>query len=421
MRALHLLGLRTPDQERLRFHAEGGLPLMLPHWLSMSDREIILGFYQQVLEPELLPRVEVDWHRSLVDTDRKFLRHLRDRHESTDYLVVVKVRRADVDVLEIVSQREIDAFRYVAIAADEPVRNENLGRLKELAQLAGEASEGNYERIADELALRRDAPSSLSLLLRGLLNPILVVEAYNALVDVQVEGVPVEAQETAIHQRILARLAAELSPSELVAAAIIANEGLAAYAARVGEAEHAQAVAGLRARMLIRDGKLVRWAALMQRQSSHELVRDQLQRLMKPAAPVTGLAYASGFYSGLTSAPRSPVHMSVLATLRWIREGKLGPARDELEALEPRLEEHGVTEEVRGDYWDAAGRLRQAEGRWPEAEAAFRKALELLEGASDVSRATTMYELACGLRDNGQWDEAEPLFREALLLGVWNA
>ncbi len=75
MRPLHLVGLRGVGGESLRFYAHGHVPLVLPSLIPLIDQEQILAFYQEVLVPGVrLPRIEVDWVRSLLPTDRRFLR-----------------------------------------------------------------------------------------------------------------------------------------------------------------------------------------------------------------------------------------------------------------------------------------------------------------------------------------------------------
>lgn len=57
-----------------------------------------------------------------------------------------------------------------------------------------------------------------------------------------------------------------------------------------------------------------------------------------------------------------------------LKEDQFERTRDEQRDLEPALDNPGVTEETRGAFWHAVGRLRTSERRWPDAEAVLRRA-----------------------------------------------
>jgi hypothetical protein len=74
MRALHLVGLRDVRGERIAFRPASGEPLFIPCLVPKTDQEIVLAFCQHALEPEVIPRIEVDFFKGLVPADREFLR-----------------------------------------------------------------------------------------------------------------------------------------------------------------------------------------------------------------------------------------------------------------------------------------------------------------------------------------------------------
>lgn len=205
MRAIHLLGLKGEGGAPLRFRLEDSGALVIPWWVPEGDREVLLAFFQQVISDAPLPRVEVDWGRSLLPADRTFLRGERMRHGAEDRLVVMRVRGDDVDLLDVQAQPEVQAFRHVAIVCSAPTRNETVRALQQLGRAAVLAVEARYEQLAGELDLRADGHAMLGAIHRRLLNPIAAVECFNTLVDLHAEGVPAERHEESVVARVLGR------------------------------------------------------------------------------------------------------------------------------------------------------------------------------------------------------------------------
>ncbi|MDI1483706.1 tetratricopeptide repeat protein [Polyangium sp. y55x31] len=421
MRALHLIGLRTATGEKVRLYPADTFPLFLPSWLVESDREILLAFYQQILGEDTLRRAEVEWYRSIVDADREFLRNLRERHGSDEFLVVVKVRRPDVDLNDVLAQPELQGFQHVAITSDFPVANERLGKLGEIGRLVQTTAEEIYEEMVRELGLRPDGIELVEPLVQTLLNPILVIETYNALLDVHAENVARENQRDAIYRRILGRLLDTMPGGEVVGLVVLALRGEKGFAAAMKEPERTNVLASLRGRMLVRDRKIILWARFLSEEFVRELLRERVQRLAYPEArPAHGARRVMKWLDPAAQpVAKDRLRADVFAIFKWLNEGQLGRARTELQALESRLDEPGVTMVTRSYYWLAAARMLHLEGRWAEAESLFRKALSLQKegGANAKIHGIILHNLACGLRDNGRWTEAEPLFHEALRLG----
>ena len=421
MRALHLIGLRTATGEKLRLYPADSSPLFLPSWLIESDREILLAFYQQILAEDTLRRVEIEWYRSIVDADRQFLRNLRERHGADELVVVVKVRRADVDLNDVLAQPELQGFQHVAIASDFPVANETLGKLGEIALLVSLTAEEIYEEMVRELGLRDDGIALVEPLVQTLLNPILIIETYNALLDVHAENVAREQQRDAIYLRILGRLLDTMPGSDVVGLVALALRGEEGLSEAIEEPEQrAHVLASLRDRMLVRDRQIIRWGKWLSEEFMRELLRGRVQRLARPETrPTHG---ARRVVEWLDPARRDSaedrLRPDVAAVFQWISEGQFGRARTELQALQSHLDEPGVTVETRVYYCLAAALVHVREGRWAEAEPLLREALRLQEEVDlpPAVRGVILESLARGLRDNGRWAEAEPLFQETLQL-----
>lgn len=481
MRPLHLVGLRGASDQELIFHPAERAPLVLTSLVPAMDQEQILSFYQQVLVAKgQLPRIEVEWGRSLLPTDRRFLQVMRERHGAQKMLVVVRVLRDQpiVDLHEILAQPEIDAFEHVAISALDPMQNESLVRLAELAQFVTDVAHERYQEIADELGLPSESFNTIQHRLRMLLNPVDVLEAVNALIDVQDEakaialaapvgqlslfsdsGVAATVEDQVVW-RILSRVFEARPVEEQVLLTGLALGKKDEIAGILG-AGHETPQARLRAAQLIRNGELAGWAQWLREPKQRDLLRDAITHAtMRRRSESRWLGQVQSWFRD----PRGPqqggdVHARILAVFGLINAGKYGRAEEELNTIAPLLSGDGVSDEVRGDFWDAIGWVRLAmgqpakglealgqavaffdkgrtpparraitmdglarglrdSGRWSEAEPLFREALRLKEedGASATSRAVTIHNLARGLRDNGRWSEAEPLFREALRL-----
>jgi tetratricopeptide (TPR) repeat protein len=408
------------------------------------DQEQILGFYQQVLAPSgQLPRIEVEWGQSMLPTDRRFLQTMRERHGAQEVLVVVRVLRDQpmVDLNQILAQPELDAFQHVAISAVDPMRNESLVRLSELAQFVTEVAQERYEEIADELGLRQEAFHSIQHRLRVLLNPVDILEAVNALIDVQDEAKAIALASPHGHEgagpdgsrlgatstfedqvvwRILSRVfdARPVEEQVLLTAFVLdkQNQGSKLLGARWKSA-HAR----LRAAQLIRNDELAGWATWLKEAKQEDLlwqavsVHHALRR-----DEVRWLGQARKWFRDHQESKRGgELHARIFAVFGLINAGKYGRAEEELNTIEPLLSGREVSDEVRGDFWDALGWVKLSMGQAMDGIEALQRAVDLLEKkgqATATRRAATLTMLARGLRDNGRWAEAEPLFREALRL-----
>lgn len=185
MRLLHLVGLRGSDGERPRTRLDASL--VLPRWISEPDREVILAFVQGIVADEFLPRVEVDCDTLLVPSDRELLRHVLLRG-TDNVLLVVRVRGRGIRLDDVLSDPEISSFKHVVVIADEPLEGATVRALGHLCHLAAQTAEGTYERLIDELRLPAHGPALIAPLVRTLLNPIVVVEAFNALIRAHLES-----------------------------------------------------------------------------------------------------------------------------------------------------------------------------------------------------------------------------------------
>jgi hypothetical protein len=219
-----------------------------------------------------------------------------------------------------------------------------------------------YEELAEELGLRPDGIALLEPLVRTLLNPIPVLEAYNALIRLHGESLAPEAHRDAVYRSVLGQLLDDLPRDELVGVAALALRGAPGLTEALG-ARSEEVGARLRGRMVLLDGRLARWARFLEEPSLRRLVEDRIRRLAKPPPPIDGLKTVRGWLPKGRSAPKDPIRKSLLGVFDWIHEGKLERAAGALAFLEHRLDEPGVTEETRGDFWHAIGLLRSREGR----------------------------------------------------------
>jgi tetratricopeptide (TPR) repeat protein len=409
MRALSLLGLGAAGSEPLRLHLGSEAPLVLPCWLPAAHREALLDFHQAFSGQGLLARLEVTWDRALLEPDRRFLRAQQDRHGDRGVQVVVRVEGEGVDLDEVLREPDLFAFRHLAVVAEVPVGNENLGGLRELGSLVVRQASAIYQHLAEEHRLRAEAERQVRPLVTSLLDPVVALEVYNALIDVQVEDLPEERLRDAVVRRILRRLLDSLEADEVTALAALAVSG------RVGDAlargRRGPVLRRLRARMLIRNGALVRWAAFLREQVGREVLLDRLCDLPADARRERLLRRLG--------VPRAPVRWEdIRQVLRWMDDGELARALAALEAMEPAIGAGNTSLRVQAAFWEAAARLRKAQGRWDLAEHPLREAVRLREAAQDAStsRGIALNELARWLRDHGRWAEAEPMFREALRL-----
>lgn len=281
MRAFHLVGFRTVEGVAPRLLSSSEGPLVLPWWIPASDREILLAFYQQVLTDGVMPRLEVDWQQTLLEPDREFLRNVRARHGSTEYLVVVKVREEGVDLREVAAQPELMAFQHLAITAEFPVANVMLGRLRELCGLVTTTVEDRYRELATELSLPVEDGSMLEPIVRLLLNPIVILEAYNALVDVQVERIEPERYQEEVVRRVIRLASLCLGMNQLTMLGRLAAGRLPT--AGEWEPEWSEGARRLlRDAMLLRAGRPAGWASLITKANEEVLIdfhRDQFIRM----------------------------------------------------------------------------------------------------------------------------------------------
>ncbi len=364
MRALHLLGLRAPGGGKLRFSPESDEPLLLPSWIPEGDRESILAFYQQVLADDTLPRIEIDWHRSLVPADRALLQNVRARHNSGDHLVVIRVRREGVVLEDILTEPEITAFRHVAITSEHTLEGESFGTLSWLTSAVALVVEELYDEMGAELGLRADGALLIEPLVRSLLNPILVVEAYNALIDVQAEKVPEALQRDAIYRRILKSLLHGMNAHEVIGLAALAVRGMEGWRlAPLGAAREATWRA-LRHRLLVLDDKLTGWAVWLKEEAFHEVIADRLRAALTPTREIaTSASEVLGWIDGRgpESLDQGEIKRRVEKIYDWLDEGRIEDARDELAVLEREVEAPGVKAEIKEVVLRAIGHLHGAE------------------------------------------------------------
>lgn len=450
MRAWHLLSLRAASAFSLRYHRQSVEPLFLPCWLPKTDREILLAFYGQILGESPIHRVEVDWYRSLLRADRTFLETTLRHHGATAHLAVVKIRGEGVDLLEVLRQPVLRSFEYLAIAADVPVKNDHLGELLQLAGFVRERMEELYEELTIELDLRSDGLSLVSSLLSSLINPITILETFNALVDVQAEELSPEMHQDAILQRVVGRLLDELPGEELVALAGTLTGWPAQLTDCLGDARKT-AEDALRNRELLLNGRLTRWARWLEDEKLHEVLLRRLD-LAGTSRITQGAAEAATVLRPFRATMPLPssvtkhadeIRSRIRRATQQLDKGFIAQAEEELVAIEREIDNPEIQGKILEKYWGVVGVLRQKQGRLEDSEQAFGKSLsfgfgttsssedfsleDLItlrdalvlnegEGAFHSTRSIMMFELAKTLKNEGKWNDAEPLLVEAMRL-----
>jgi tetratricopeptide (TPR) repeat protein len=452
MRPLHLVGLRGVNGETLRFNTTERAPLVLPALIPLIDQEQILAFYQEVVVPGMrLPRIEVDWVRSLLPKDRRFLRNLRERHGAERSLIVVKVRRPFidqhvVDLIDILSQPELEVFEYVAVSAVDQLQNESLRRLSQLAQFVTEVAQDRYQEIAQEMGQLPEGFTFIQERVKVLLNPVDILEAVNVLIDTQDERNSIEnaisatrdinvyaaafAREPArsIEERVVWRLLSKMFEARPIEEQILL---IAIAFGRTDEVkpllQHRYEVSWnrLRAAQLIRNNDLAGWARWLTESKYVELSDNLVNRAWSRHSEAhQWLDLAREWLPGAAIRQAdNTLRERVMSLFGLINGGQFARAEEEVQALQPLLNAPEVSKELRGDFLDAVGRLWLAVDKPNEGLDSLRTAVALLNeaDASPISRSATLHHLACGLRDNGHWSEAEPLFRESIRLAEMGA
>ena len=426
MRVWHLLDLAEGCGPAVRELVDDE-PLFLPSVLAPEDRELLLAFFQRVAASRPLQRLEVDWHYRLLDADRAFLARRHQLAGAGEHLLVVRVQRAGVDLADVLGEPGVRAFRHVAVVGHYPLENERWGTLSKIAKQVAIGAEERYRAEAERLDLRTEAWRLVEPLVEELLNPVDVLETYNHLVATQLD-VSDEAEadprglgqggrdplRDKVFRRALSRLIRGLELDLLLGLAIVARGGESGLSGSLA-ARWPTLARGLRVALLLRDGEPVRWARLLVG-DYRDLIHEALAERVVDPDEAEELKSVLGLLE--VKEPAAPLRSRVLAVFSDISEGRLDLAADSLDAIAAEPGFVDASDEDKGYYWDARGRLLRGEGRWGEAEVAFRRSLALLEkgGATPTSRGITTSEFARGLRDQDRWSEAEPLFREALRL-----
>jgi tetratricopeptide (TPR) repeat protein len=458
MRVWHLVGLPGFGNDDLRFVPTQPGPLFLPSSIPSGDQEQILAFYQQVISDQrFLPRSEVDWHQGIVPVARKFLERALGERGSSGLLLVVKIRKEDVDLAQVLADPVARTFQHTVVTSAHRVVHPRLEQLAALTKHVVDVMQTLYEDLSQHLAHLSERWGVIQPLLATLSNPVDVIEAVNDFVDVQLEQADVRpaagttllvgvdaaeregalsagsernlVQDAVIH-RTLRRQLAQRPPSEVIALAAIAmKQPEAQRGPAIKKERWSLASRALEAELLVRGGELQRWAQWLAEPTWRSNLEDAL-RMALPAQPADfDVAEALSWFEVRrdTAQPRRRHQpglehlelsraVSEVATL--ITDRKLARAEEQLDALATRVDVATVPRLIRADYHGVRARYLAAEGRWEEALAQFQSALHLLQtsGATKASLASIRDQFARTLCAAGKWPEAETAFREALRL-----
>lgn len=419
MRAFDLASLGARAEPPLRFRPMLEGRLLLPSFVPESSKEPALHLLQRTMAARPLTRIEVDWYRRIFPTDERFLHSCVDKHGADSWLLVVRVRGDGVSLQDVLQDAAIHRFEHVVIAADLPMRDERLGLLSELCAFVTRALEDAYDEIARDLSLRFDATESIADLVPRLADPARIVDAFNALVDVQVEGIAVDEQKNAIQRRVLRRLFESLTlPEQLVVHfAVSATEPTSD---QLDPTTIDAAWRSLADQLLANGRSLAGWTALLRDPSVSAVTREVLEA--QHAEAHEHEERLSRVFSAQQLADRARLLDRVLSLAEQaVREGRT-QLTEEL-VSEASLLLAGASLAQRQRLSLVRGNLlhREALARLPDARAAeelFREALQVKRAGKDnpdrISFA--LQSLAHSLETQGRYGEAEPLYREALQL-----
>lgn len=458
MRAFDLASLGARAELPLRFRPLLEGRLLLPSFVPESSKEPALHLLQRTMGARPLTRIEVDWYRRMFSTDERFLHACVDKHGADSWLLVVRVRGDAVSLLEVLEDAAIHRFEHVVIAADLPMRDERLGLLSELCAFVTRALEDAYDEIARDLSLRFDALESITSLVQLLADPARIVDAFNALVDVQVEGIAIDDQKTAIHRRVLRWLFESLSLAEQ----LVVHFAVSGVEPKSDQLEPAAVDAAWRSladKLLASGRSLAGWTALLREPSLSAVTREVLEaqlaeahereeqlgrvfavqklvdraRLLDRVLALAEQAVGEG-RTQLTAELVAEASL-LLASASLAQRQRLSLVRGNLfhRAALARLPDAPAAEALFREAlkWNRAGNAHpygisvslqwladslKAQGRFGEAESLSREALQRMReaNADPIAMSTTVCELARLLVEQGRHSEAEPFFREAV-------
>lgn len=418
MRVFDLASLPTTPQGST---ADGPGPLMLTTCVREASHQAVFEYWARCVGGAGdLPRVQVDWRNGLLPASRRLLERLRDLRGRDGVVVSVHVLADGVDLDAVGLTAPLVDFDHLAIRCSRPATNGRLRRLAELSRSTLETVGEEWQRRATTLGVDPDAWRVLAPHLRALLDPAEIVEAANALAEVQLEGLAPDRWVDAVRRQLLVRLMGSQSPREFVA--------LIAVATAQGDID-AAGLAELHEQDLVRDGQLVRWAAWLKEATL-------IEGLFGPGAPlptegqrtsdwVTRVEVASRWIRDRGAPEWASSDLSVVAW--WIESGELDSARETLDLLALLVDTPTSDTPFKADFFLCLGRLRMAEHRTEEAVEALREGLRAARAAppTTAKMITHLTELAGALWGGEDTrvhaGEVETLLREVLGLEEANA
>src|SRR5262249_29515100 len=158
----------------------------------------------------------------ILEGQQNFLLRIHSASGSSGVLLVIKVRMEGVNANDVLENPLVKLFEHVVVASVHPLANERLSNLIELAKLVEFTVHDAYADLAAQMSLDVNAWAIARPIIRLFLNPIDILEAANALVEIQLEPQVPSDLRYALLRRALPRLLSSRNPDQLVA--------LAAYA-----------------------------------------------------------------------------------------------------------------------------------------------------------------------------------------------
>ncbi len=432
MQTLSLLELDAEGGGRPAYHPtpDAG-PLILHEVMSVADQRLLTEVYRSVLRPAPRLRFELDWRDGVLQSSRRYLQAQADRRGADAIFVVVDAGEEATDLDRVLSDPLLRRHRFQVIrTASATTTGGHLGALRELAASLRPHIEATYRSRCAEVGLDASALDGFGDMLDALVNPVNQLALANDLIDLQLDDVPPTSHRVMLKRRLLLRELSWRRPRDLAALLGWAWRGTGGLEP-LDPAERRAALTRLSRQLLRQGDRPARWAAwLTDAEALTGVIGGQAPPIPRPVQREEGwgtrldavlamqprpAAPPEAAPSGADPAPSSPLG-DIYTVFPLLNQGQRSRARRALQGLAAAAQDPGQDPRLRGDYWDAVGRLRLQEGNWPAAQDAFKRSLSLLDegGASPTSIGITLDSYARGERDHGDWRRARELFDDAI-------
>lgn len=361
-------------------------PVVLPGALSPGDQDEVIALVRSRSAPRPLRVVDVRWDGGLTEPARRAA--LAAASGGPEALLVVRATPTS-DVEAVLRDDAVARHRRVVVAVEHPGGGEPFGPARELVRRAVDRADGALAALAAPMSLGLRPWRALRAQAVTLSNPAAVAVLCDAALALQLEGLSGDALHAVALRRVLLRELAWRGDAEVAALACVAEHG-AERAAR----DHPDAMAALRAQMLVRDGRLLDWAALLHEPAVADEALDALARERAAVPPLRDVLRRR-------VDRNEKFDGDIRDALRMIRRGEYAEATRLLDERVGVAASRPLPPAERWMAWLARGLLERALGRPERAVAAFETAAELVSPLGVLDRALVRQELGETLVESG--------------------